>query len=238
MQTDPMLQVDVLRIKDELHIDTFVETGTENALTTKIVQWYFKKIYTCEIDLEKINNFYGQWVKNENVELVNNRDVDVLISYKDYKKEQYFRWHNSDSNADVIKLYPKSSLDCLEEIITEIGHDDFILYLDSHIDYQEVVDYIPLLDELEIVAQTGMKPFIVIHDFHNSSDEFRLGSIYDNDKELSYDLVKNNIIKIYGEDGYFYRESVESYVTGNCKIGSGYFWKKEFGNIFEKYDMK
>jgi len=228
-----MLTVDVIRVQQQLNMDTFVETGTEYSQTLKIVQWYFKKIYSCEIDEEKINIWSDELSTDD--DYVNDGDGEVIIS--DHSKKRALIWHNKGAVADTIKLYPKSSLECLEEIITEIGHDNFVLYLDSHIDHQKVVDYIPLLDELEIVHKMNIKPFIVIHDFKNSKSEFRGGSIYDNDKELGYDLVKDSMDNIYGKDDYIYRDSKESYVYGGDeKIGAGYFWKKELGNIFEKYD--
>ncbi len=236
MHTDPMLTVDIIRVREQLNIDTFVETGTEYSHTLRIAQWYFKKMYSCEIDEEKINRWHDEWVTGiVHNDYVNDRDAKVILS--DYSKERILQWHNPSAVAKVIKLYPKSSLECLEEIFTEIGHDNFILYLDSHIDHQENVGYIPLLDELEIVHKMNIKPFIVIHDFKNSTSGFRSGSIYDNDKELSYDLVKDSMDNIFGENNYIYRESKESYVYGeDVKVGAGYFWKKELGNIFEKYD--
>ena len=46
MHTDPMLTVDIIRAREQLNIDTFVETGTEYSHTLRIAQWYFKKMYS------------------------------------------------------------------------------------------------------------------------------------------------------------------------------------------------
>lgn len=129
------------------------------------------------------------------------------------------------AGLDNINFLLKDSREALPVFFNEIGNDKFFLFLDAHWGGQ-----FPILDELQIVADFGYKPFIFIHDFDCGHE----GWNYDTDdsgNKLSYDYVKEKIEKIYGVDGYVFEVSQESYNSPNAsgnpnKIGCGFFYPK------------
>ena len=134
------------------------------------------------------------------------------------------RWQFYDdllSNNKVI-IKQGSSIDCLPEFFKEIGHSQFFLYLDAHWNGNW-----PILNELKLVAEWGLKPVIIIHDFDNG-----LGFGFDRYRPegqqeeylLNYDYVKESIETIYSKDGYIFQTNTES--TNPIKVGCAYFIPK------------
>lgn len=206
---DPALLVDLLRFREKLSWKTFVETGTEFGSSLKILHRYFEEIYSCENDNLKINY------------LKENGFLDELKSNRSP--------FNSNAVVKKLKIYTESSITALPKIFNEINHNNFFLYLDSHIDFVENNEYNPILDELDIVSNHGLKPFIIIHDFQHTNVQFRKGYSFNNGKiELGFDYVKNSMDKIFGINNWNWKLNDESYdLSGlDSKIGAGYFWEK------------
>ena len=120
-----------------------------------------------------------------------------------------------------IKFMLGDSKDCLPTFFNEVGNDKFFLFLDAH------GSSWPILDELQIVADFGYKPFIFIHDFDCGHDNWGFdswGNII-----LDYNYVKPKMDLIYGEDNYIFEVSQISQNEpdgfGNPNLrGCGFFY--------------
>lgn len=88
------------------------------------------------------------------------------------------------------------SIDLLPFMLQGCGNDTLI-FIDSH--WQTL----PLLQELEIIANSGIKPCIVVHDCF-VPNEPSLGFDEYNGVAISHDTMQPILSKIYGEDGYGY----------------------------------
>src|SRR5690606_34701363 len=84
----------------------------------------------------------------------------------------------------------------LPDILTyhEGGGDKILFFLDAH--WQQ---YNPLLDELKVIAEAGLKPVIVIHDF---KVPFRDDLGYDsyNGQDYDYTWIQDSLHAIYGSN--------------------------------------
>lgn len=87
-----------------------------------------------------------------------------------------------------------NSADILPRIIPYLDKKKILFFLDAHWE-----DYNPLLDELKIITDFGLKPIIIIHDF-KVPDRPELG--YDSYKGQDYDFdwIKEALHNIYGEN--------------------------------------
>ena len=104
------------------------------------------------------------------------------------------------------------SREALPKFLAEIGDDKFFLFLDAHWH-----GYFPVLEELQIVADFGYKPFIFIHDFDCGHDGW-LFDANDIGQRLDYDYVKEKMDLIYGVDNYVFEVSQ---ISNNQSNGSG-----------------
>lgn len=105
--------------------------------------------------------------------------------------------------ASSVNSYPRpiyvfgDSVELLPATIFEFkGSDKTLFFLDAHWEANN-----PLLKELEIIALTGLKPFIVIHDFKvpNHPD---LGFDSYGGQDYEWDWIAESIKRIYGEGGF------------------------------------
>ena len=107
--------------------------------------------------------------------------------------DSYVEHYSELLNNDKVKLVRGSSVDVLPAMFDEIGNDEFILYLDAHESCS-----LPLRDELQIVADYGFKPVIIVHDWNTTCRiDFEPGSY-----TIDFDYIKDKIELIYSEDGY------------------------------------
>lgn len=88
-----------------------------------------------------------------------------------------------------------STVDLLP-IVLEGLQRNVLIFLDSH-----WLDHNPLLEELDIIYKSGLKPVIAIHDF-KVPGQLDLG--FDTYKDIVYEWswIKPNVERIYGVDGY------------------------------------
>lgn len=107
---------------------------------------------------------------------------------------EYFKEakQNLQNNPNVL-MYLGDSVKGLTEYLPSCTKESLLFFLDAHWN-----DYCPLLDELKLIAQNGLKPVIVIHDFY-VPDRPELG--YDSYKGQRFDLewIKPSLEAIYGE---------------------------------------
>jgi len=102
-----------------------------------------------------------------------------------------------------------STVDLLPEIL-QYCDNRTIIFIDSH------WNNLPLLDELEIIKESGLKPVIVIHDCKNP-DKPELGFDKYKGVEISYETIKPYLEKIYGNNyDYYYNTGI---VENSAKRG-------------------
>lgn len=99
--------------------------------------------------------------------------------------------------VDNIKLKIGDTVAELPNAIHEIG-DNSIWMIDSH-----WYDVCPMLQELKIIANRGIKPVIVIHDF-KVPDEPNLGFDSIHGQAFEFEWIKPSLDAIYGEGNYDY----------------------------------
>jgi len=130
--------------------------------------------------------------------------------------DRYVQHYTELLKNNKVKLVKGSSIDVLPAMFDEIGNDKFILYLDAH----ESTSY-PLKDELQIVADYGFKPVIIIHDW-NVTCTLSSGDSY----TINMEYVKDKIEFIYGKDGYVFELENQWGVGGDTLPAVGYFYSK------------
>jgi hypothetical protein len=137
---------------------------------------------------------------------------------------QEARDHNFE-NTNNVKFVLADTRTALPEFFKEIGNDKFFLFLDAHWGGD-----FPVLDELQIVADFGYKPFIFIHDFDCGYEGWN-HDVSETGDELNFEYVKEKMDLIYGVDGYVFEVSQTSNNASNGngqpnKIGCGFFYPK------------
>ena len=126
--------------------------------------------------------------------------------------DKYVHHYTDLLKNDKVKLIKGSSDKVLPSIFDEIGNDKFILYLDAH-----EKDSYPLIDELQVVADYGFKPVIVIHDW-DVTHQLETYKTY----TICMEYVKDKMDLIYGQDGYVFERQDEL----NELPAVGYFYSK------------
>lgn len=92
-----------------------------------------------------------------------------------------------------------NSVDGIRIYANVIGPDERALYwLDAH--WQ---DTCPLLDELEVIAQRGPAPVIVIHDMMVPGTDFGYDSMPDG-RPFNLELIRHHLDAIYGEAKWWF----------------------------------
>lgn len=95
-----------------------------------------------------------------------------------------------------VTMFHDSSVSILPFILNNHQDRNILLFIDSH--WQE---HNPLLEELEIIARSGLKPVLAIHDF-KVPNRHDLGFDTYGDIIYEWDWIKSSIENIYGADGY------------------------------------
>ncbi|WP_424100578.1 hypothetical protein [Moorena producens] len=107
-----------------------------------------------------------------------------------------------------------SSPELLRDLL-KLDNGNVLFFLDAHSHI-----YTPLLDELKAIAETGIKPVIVIHDWKvpNRPD---LGYDSYNGQDYTFEWIKPSIEAIYGNDYiYYYNDKAEGGKRGVIYIHS------------------
>jgi predicted O-methyltransferase YrrM len=121
------------------------------------------------------------------------KEVKTIEFYKEY----YELTKNSLKSLTNITFYNGESHLVLNEILT--GEEKNILFfLDAH-GFGTGINYVPVYEELKVIALKKIKPIIVIHDFIVPNKNYK-----ETFEELSYEKIKEFLVNIYGEDEYIY----------------------------------
>lgn len=180
---------EIIKLINKFNINKIVETGTYLGWSTKIFSTLVDKVDTIEINKEYFN-----------ISKINLSDKKNVTQY----------------NGDSPKI--------LNTIINE--KENLLFFLDAHWE-----KYWPLKDELKVISDKKIKPVICIHDFFvpggnilRKGDSFVLlknktGSKFGYDEyenqPLTFDLIKEEIDMIYGDDyEYHYTEQIEKVNSG------------------------
>jgi predicted O-methyltransferase YrrM len=109
-------------------------------------------------------------------------------------RDNYLRAISNCNGIENIKFYLGSSEKTLPYIIDKIEKKSNILFfLDAHWN-----EYNPLLDELKVIKDKGLKPCIIIHDFKVPNTNFGYDSYKGQDYSIEW--IESSIKDIYGED--------------------------------------
>lgn len=180
---DTIMRDKFKQLIDDYEIGVVIELGTYLGGTTKQLASMVGHVVTVEINSE----FYK-------------RAKDFLKTTNPLKTK-------SDSiKIDNVTMYGEDSVTVLPSILEALSGSNLLIFADSH-----WLDNNPLLAELEIIAQAGIKPVIAIHDF-KVPEHPELG--FDTYKDIVYEWswIEESIERIYGKDGY--KKEYNSQATG------------------------
>lgn len=168
--------------------------------------------------LEEFNNFIWKYGINRIVETGTylGWSTKILCGYgvpvdSVEINTEFYNYTVKNLNYDNLRLHNTNSIEFLKSL--EIKENDkFLFFIDSHWDPEPL----PLLDELEMISQKGLKPVIIIHDFF-VPDENNLPKFgYDKygEQTLCLDFIAEKLKKIYGSFEYHYNKEVDSVNSG------------------------
>lgn len=163
--------------------------------------------------------------------LIDANGIDVIIetgTYLGSTTEHFAQWvpevhtieikqHHFDQAAKKlagvrnVNMHLGNSADCLPGIIESLrANAKVFIFLDAHWE-----DYNPLLDELDIIKDAGIRPIIAIHDF-KVPDRPEFGFDSYNGQDYDWDWISEKIEMIYGEQGYtvFYNTEAAGAMRG------------------------
>lgn len=142
---DSFLVQDTLQIANKYGLKTFVETGTHDGRSPRILEPNFNKLYSCEIDGKYFQD--GKFVG-------------------DGSQAEYFA-------NPKFKIVNKSSPEALPEFFAEIGHDHFILYLDAHWhNYWPLLDELKVCKMFDFKPFIIIHDFDILHRDRFGYDEY------------------------------------------------------------------
>lgn len=117
---------------------------------------------------------------------------EIVDQYRAVAKQR----RRGHKNAPNMIYRPENSPEFLKKVIpafAEGGHLPALFFLDAHWGPN-----CPLLDELTAIANSGVKPVILIHDFQVPGTDFGFDSMPDG-RPFDLDLVRPYLNRIYGE---------------------------------------
>lgn len=121
-------------------------------------------------------------------------------------------------NATNVVFLLGDSVEQLPDVL-KMCDDKTLVYIDSH-----WAEHLPLLDELQIIHASGLKPVIVIHDC-KVPNEPNLGYDSYGGVDISYETIHPFLENIYGVDGYVYYYNSDATST-EVKRGVIYIFAK------------
>jgi len=197
---DGYAAAEVLRLKAKHGLTVAVETGTCYGSTTLFLWEHFRHVNTTEIDrptfdiaVQRMCDHVGRFIKDD----IGTRDV--WIGGHGHEGQPNSIKANLGSSPDVIARTAPAWLSAKE------GQDRHFFFLDAH--WGNVC---PLLDELDAIAQAGIRPVIMIHDWQ-VPDRPDLGHDYFPDgRPFALEHITTALDLIYGREGWDYHYNDEA----------------------------
>lgn len=118
--------------------------------------------------------------------------IEINPKYAEIAQERFER-----DGAKNIELIVGDTIKVLPTIINRIPNNSIWL-VDSH-----WLNHCPMLDELKIIADAGIKPVIAIHDFLVPNEQ-NLGFDTYNGQPFTLDWIRSRLYEIYGIGQYEY----------------------------------
>lgn len=114
--------------------------------------------------------------------------IEVNHIYRDISLKRISKYKN------VLSLLG-SSVDLLADVLSGVTNDT-IIFIDSHWGANN-----PLLQELSIIKNSGIKPILVLHDFKNPGNTSLQFDVYPQENIIyEWDWIKGYIESIYGDE--------------------------------------
>lgn len=191
---DTFMERDFLALRERFGIQAVIETGTCYGSTTLWLAEHFDRVMSVEI----------------------NPDLAAIAQLR----AEAFRMNDCGQHfdADIEIEVGDSGGNIFAGQIDDCQFETLMFFLDAHFE-----KHCPLLDELSIIAATGIKPVIAIHDF-KVPDRPDLGFDTWNGQPFTFEWIKKHIEAIYGPEGYAYNYNSEA--TG-ARRGVIYIYPKQ-----------
>lgn len=124
------------------------------------------------------------------------RSYEINPEYHAIAMARVPRAHIINHSTPMVDLCLESSATGFDMVDADGMGDRTFVFLDAHWS-----NHCPLLDELEAIAYSKVKPCIIIHDFQVPGTDFGFDKMPDG-RPFSLDLIRDHLGRIYGEDGW------------------------------------
>ena len=136
---------------------------------------------------------------------IESQSKQFSAAYNNLKKKGFDVDKYQDGTIWMVNAH---SQDVLGQVIDNTGQDSILFYLDAHWE-----SHLPLLNELDHIAKSGVKAVIVIHDFQVPNTDFGF-DVYGG-QPLNYEFIKDKLDAIYPNGyNYFYNTVAEGHKRG------------------------
>lgn len=147
----------------------------------------------------------GTFMGASTVQFVQMVDTVFTIEVNQEFSRTALKRFEATTGTGTIIPYLGSSVDWLGQMLDEAKqYGNIFWFCDSHWGANN-----PLLQELEIVRQSGLKPVICIHDFKVPGHP-ELGFDSYNGQDYDWNWIYPSIERIYGQNGYDYWYNTEA----------------------------
>lgn len=210
---------DLVKEKFDNHKDRFLNTDDGTAIDKELVNSIRESLMGDAKRFIETGTEFGSFLLEFSDLLGQGHIEDVITCEVDeeYYTIANYRFSINDDYNGTVKNYLKSSKELLEEL--ELKDTD-VFFLDAHGGGYDQFNDNPLTNELREIANQNIKPIIYIHDFgieleegitdvhyfeHEILDKkywYRFDFDTNNGWKLDLDFIKDDIEKIYGENGF------------------------------------
>lgn len=171
---------------------------------------------------QNVKGFEGDiFIEAEVRDLIKKFNVDLILetgSYKGWTSKKFSEmcethscelmsanYSEAKANAPGVNFYQIQSPEFLKTLLASNKDRKIFCYLDAHGPHDT-----PLIEELEVIKTSGVKPVIAIHDF-KVPDHPELGYDVYHKQEYTYEWIKPHLIDGYE---YHYNSKAEGVMRG------------------------
>ncbi len=120
------------------------------------------------------------------------------------RKDYFLHAKENLKDCANVKISNFDSVAILPNLLKVNQNKNILIFIDSH--WAKVC---PLLQELDIIQKSGLKPVIVIHDFKVPNRPELKYCTYDG-QDFTFEYIQSRIESIYGKDAFDYHYNGES----------------------------